>query len=119
MTAPVQPGNSGGPLIGLNNGTVVGVVSGKLNALKIAETTGDIPQNINFAVSLGIVQSFLNTHGVPYLIDDTSSNKTYADIAAEGCGTRCCLSAADEESTVSGLSAAGAIFMFGSSAYPA
>jgi S1-C subfamily serine protease len=83
MTAPVQPGNSGGPLVDLSNGAVVGVVSGKLNALKIAEVIGDIPQNINFAVSLGTVQSFLNTHGVPYVLDDTNNTKSYADIAAE------------------------------------
>ena len=83
MTAPVQPGNSGGPLVDLSNGAVVGVVSGKLNALKIAEVIGDIPQNINFAVSLGTVQSFLNTHGVPYVLDDTTNTKSYADIAAE------------------------------------
>jgi hypothetical protein len=43
----------------------------------------DIPQNVNFAVSLGTLQSFLNTHGVPYGLDNSDSNKTYADIAAD------------------------------------
>jgi S1-C subfamily serine protease len=83
ITAPVQPGNSGGPLLGLN-GTVVGVVSGKLDAVKFAEVFRDIPQNVNFAVSLGTVESFLNTHGVPYVLDDNNNSKNYADIAAEG-----------------------------------
>jgi S1-C subfamily serine protease len=82
ITAPVQPGNSGGPLLG-ENGSVVGVVVGKLNALKVAEEIGDIPQNINFAVSLGTLQSFLNTHGVPYVLDESGATKSYADIAAE------------------------------------
>src|SRR5262249_43101889 len=59
ITVPVQPGDSGGPLLG-GNGTVVGVVVGKLNAIAVAEATGDIPQNVNFAVSLGTLQSFLD-----------------------------------------------------------
>jgi S1-C subfamily serine protease len=82
ITAPVQPGNSGGPLLG-ENGSVVGVVVSKLDALKMAEVIGDIPQNVNFAVSLGTLQSFLNTNGVPYVLDDGTATKTSADIAAD------------------------------------
>jgi S1-C subfamily serine protease len=82
ITAPVQPGNSGGPLLG-ENGSVVGVVVGKLDALKMAEVIGDIPQNVNFAVSLGTLQSFLNANGVPYLLDDGTATKTSADVAAD------------------------------------
>ena len=85
ITAPVQPGNSGGPLLG-ENGSVVGVVVGKLDALKMAEVIGDIPQNVNFAVSLGTLQSFLNANGVPYVLDDGTATKTSADIAAEASG---------------------------------
>ena len=33
------------------NGNVIGIVVSKLNALKVAELIGDIPQNINFAPS--------------------------------------------------------------------
>jgi len=82
ITAPVQPGNSGGPLLG-ENGSVAGVVVGKLDALKMAELIGDIPQNVNFAVSLGTLQSFLNANGVPYVLDDSTGTKTSADIAAD------------------------------------
>ena len=82
ISAPVQPGNSGGPLLG-EDGSVVGVVVGKLNALKLAEVIGDIPQNVNFAVSLGTLQSFLNANGVAYVIDDSKRTKSPADIAAE------------------------------------
>ena len=53
ISAPVQPGNSGGPLLD-NSGNVVGIVVAKLNAARIAEMTdGDIPQNVNFAVKSG------------------------------------------------------------------
>jgi S1-C subfamily serine protease len=82
ITAPVQPGNSGGPLLG-ENGSVVGVVVGKLNAMKVAEVIGDIPQNVNFAVSLGTLQSFLNANDVPYALDDNNATKSPADITAE------------------------------------
>jgi S1-C subfamily serine protease len=82
ITAPVQPGNSGGPLLG-ENGGVVGVVVGKLDAVKVAEAIGDIPQNVNFAVSLGTLQSFLNANSIPYALDDSKGTKTPADITAE------------------------------------
>jgi hypothetical protein len=58
ITAPVQPGNSGGPVLDAS-GLVVGVVQAKLDALRSAITTGDIPQNVNFAVSLDVLAEFL------------------------------------------------------------
>ena len=65
------------------NGSVVGVMVGKLDALKIAKITGDIPQNVNFAVSLGTLQSFLNANGVAYKIDESNDVKSPADIATD------------------------------------
>ena len=65
ITAPVQAGNSGGPLLD-RSGNVVGVVVAKLNAVSVAMVTGDIPQNINFAIKRGMVESFLDVHHVPY-----------------------------------------------------
>ena len=65
ISAPVQPGNSGGPLLD-SSGNVVGIVVAKLNAARIAEMTdGDIPQNVNFAVKAGPVLDFLREQNVP------------------------------------------------------
>jgi S1-C subfamily serine protease len=63
ISAPVQPGNSGGPLLD-RNGNVVGIVVAKLNALGIASATGDIPQNVNFAIKASVAAAFLKAQGV-------------------------------------------------------
>ena len=65
ITAPVQPGNSGGPLLDAA-GNVIGVVVSKLDAVRTAELTGDIPQNVNFAIKGALVRGFLDIHGVAY-----------------------------------------------------
>ena len=65
ITAPVQPGNSGGPVLDLS-GNAVGVVVSKLDAVAMARATGDIPQNVNFAVSAGAARAFLDSEGVAY-----------------------------------------------------
>ena len=58
MTAEVQPGNSGGPLLDAS-GRVVGVVVSKLDALVVASKTGDIPQGMNFAIRASELRAFL------------------------------------------------------------
>ncbi len=62
---PLQSGNSGGALLD-RRGHVIGVVFAKLNALRIAQITGDLPQNVNFAVQLGPLKRLLDAHGVRY-----------------------------------------------------
>ena len=74
ITAPVQPGNSGGPLLD-QTGNVVGVVVAKLNALIVARRTGDIPQNVNFAIKGSVVRTFLDVNAVKYAI--APSNSTF------------------------------------------
>lgn len=65
ISAPVQPGNSGGPLMDMS-GAVVGVVVAKLNAAKVMDAIGDIPQNVNFALKANVAKDFLERHGIKH-----------------------------------------------------
>ena len=47
-------------------GNVIGVVVSKLDAGRAAKLTGDIPQNVNFAIKGALVRGFLDIHGVAY-----------------------------------------------------
>jgi S1-C subfamily serine protease len=81
ISAAVQPGNSGGPLLS-SGGEVVGVVAAKLNALKFVKATGNIPENINFAIKTGALRDFLDNSVVPYQVADNKGVELKtADIA--------------------------------------
>lgn len=62
MAVPIQPGNSGGPVVDYQ-GNVVGVVVSKLNAMSMVKEAGVIPEQINFAIKASTVASFLEAHG--------------------------------------------------------
>src|SRR5262249_12801243 len=49
ISTPVQPGNSGGALLN-DNGEVVGVVTSTASAAAFLKLTGNLPQNISWAV---------------------------------------------------------------------
>jgi S1-C subfamily serine protease len=65
ITAPVQSGNSGGPLLDLS-GNIVGVVTAKLDALEVNKIANDLPQNVNFSIKSSVVESFLDANDIGY-----------------------------------------------------
>jgi len=64
---------------------VVGVVVSKLDSLRIASATGDIPQNVNFAIKASVAAAFLETQRVKVLSaplpGDKATTLTTPDIA--------------------------------------
>ncbi|MDE0254474.1 MAG: trypsin-like peptidase domain-containing protein [Rhodospirillaceae bacterium] len=81
ISAPVQPGNSGGPVLDYA-GNIVGVVVARLDAAKTARATGSLPQNVNFAVSAGTARAFLDAEGVAYATAPSVEKRAPEDVAA-------------------------------------
>ena len=54
LSAPIQPGNSGGPII-TEDFKVVGVATGRLSDKFAMQETGSIPQNVNFGLKSNYV----------------------------------------------------------------
>jgi TPR repeat protein len=83
ITAPIQPGSSGSPVLN-KKGEVVGVVSMKLSDTKMVTSTGSVGQNVNFAVNGQTLKTFLDTHKVNYSTGSLfSREKSTADLADE------------------------------------
>lgn len=80
ISAEVQPGNSGGPLVDMQ-GNIVGVVVSKLNAQAVSRRTGDIAQNVNFAVQGQAALGFLRRAGVnARTAESTGPDRSAADV---------------------------------------
>jgi S1-C subfamily serine protease len=79
ISAPVQPGSSGGPLLD-NSGNIVGIVSSRLSELAMLKATGSLPQNVNFAIKSQAIQLFLATHKIKYSSQDSIKKYEAADI---------------------------------------
>ena len=92
FSAPVQPGNSGGPLIDAK-GAVLGLVVARLSEDFIVEATGTLPQNINFALTERELAGFLAESGVlevpggigPFAMDEGAPDSLAAAVVPVLC----------------------------------
>ena len=82
ISAPINGGNSGGPLLD-KSGRVVGVIVSKVSAVKSVEILGDIIQGANFAIKANVVQSFLDMNSVDYQMSSNNKVQSTADIAEQ------------------------------------
>ena len=80
ISAPVQPGNSGGPILDSSK-NVLGIVTSKLNAIAIAKATGDLTQNVNFAIKNSILKSVLEINGIAYTKADFQRDYNLVEVA--------------------------------------
>ena len=83
FTAPIQPGNSGGPIVD-SAGLVIGVASSKLNDMASFKDSGSIPQNVNFGIKADLLSSFLRANGTEPTSSDGAVQKEAPAIAGEG-----------------------------------
>jgi S1-C subfamily serine protease len=75
ISAEVQPGNSGGPMLDLQ-GHVVGVVVSKLDNRRVQNV-----DNVNFAVKGEVAQAFLRRSGVPFrTAESRGADRSAADV---------------------------------------
>ena len=61
ISAPIQPGNSGAPILD-ESGTVIGVVVAKLSPIVGVQIV--IPENINFGIRSQVVDAFLHSEDI-------------------------------------------------------
>ena len=84
ISVPIQRGNSGGPVLD-HSGNVIGVVVSKLDALKLAQSTGDLAQNVNFAIRGEFVRDFLQANRVGIRFESGSAAALpNTEIASQG-----------------------------------
>tara|TARA_B100000214_G_scaffold195963_1_gene141839 strand:+ start:183 stop:1787 length:1605 start_codon:yes stop_codon:yes gene_type:complete len=65
FTAPIQPGNSGGPILN-NSGNLIGVAFARIDDMSIYENTGSLPQNINYGIKLDLIRDTLIEYDILY-----------------------------------------------------
>jgi hypothetical protein len=70
ISAEVQPGNSGGPVLD-SDGNVIGLVIATLNPMNVlARSGGSLPQNVNFGVKNSSILEFIRNAGVEVPLPD-------------------------------------------------
>lgn len=74
ISVPIQPGNSGGPLVS-REGLVVGVISSKLANKTTSDPANVLPENVNYAVKSTCLRDLLMTLPVKYRYDMKQSSK--------------------------------------------
>ncbi len=83
ISVPIQRGASGGPVLD-QAGNVIGVVVSKLDALKLAERYGDLPQNVNFAIRGEFARDFLEANRIELTTSTEAAPLTSTDVASHG-----------------------------------
>ena len=68
ISVPIQPGNSGGPLV-RDNGEVLGMIAATAAVCSFYSQTGSLPQNVNWAVKSEYIKLLLEKPGRSPVVD--------------------------------------------------
>jgi len=90
VSLPIQPGNSGGALVD-TFGNVIGVVAAKLDKASALASSGELPENVNYAIKSSFLLDFLESipdidldlnppNAVPLAIEDVASAAERASV---------------------------------------
>jgi S1-C subfamily serine protease len=83
IDAAVQPGSSGGPIFN-ERAQVIGIVIAKASAEYFLTTTGALPENVNFGITVGTASAFLKGANVTFTRGEESAPPiTVQEVAQE------------------------------------
>jgi len=83
ISAPIQPGNSGGPMLD-SRGDIVGVIVSSVSDKYLYESAGAIPQNANFAINGLFARTFLDAREIAYSLSFDTTKLDRTDIVDKG-----------------------------------
>lgn len=79
ISTPIQPGNSGGPLVD-RSGYLLGINSARLNDNYAIKHSGSIPQNVNFAIKSNILELFLQSRDISFEKDADADSQQLSSV---------------------------------------
>lgn len=85
FTAPVQAGNSGGPVVD-NSGLVIGVAQSKMDDVAALKESGSLPQNINFGIKADMIANFMRANGAEPIELESQPTREATTVASDGRG---------------------------------
>jgi uncharacterized protein len=83
-SVPIQPGNSGGPLVD-ERGNVVGVIVAQLSKRATLAATGTSAENVNYAIKSSLLLSFLESvpEITPLLKPPATADRKFEDVVLD------------------------------------
>lgn len=80
ISVPIQSGNSGGPLV-TREGNVIGIVVSKLSASAMLKQTGDVTQNVNYAIKSNYLLELLSSERLDsHLVQTNKKTRNLEDV---------------------------------------
>jgi serine protease Do len=82
VSVPVQPGNSGGPLVD-TAGNVRGVIVARLDDMAALRSVGSLPQNVNYAIKGSVLRDFAAQSPELKLVPESTATTGAVDLVRQ------------------------------------